>query len=41
MAGAAVLAMAILATGRRIRRIEGIGLLALYAGYLALTLTTH
>lgn len=41
MAGAAVLAMAILATGRRIRRIEGIGLLALYAGYLTLTLTTH
>jgi len=41
MAGAAVLAMAILATGRRLRRIEGVGLLALYAGYLALTLTTH
>ena len=41
MAGAAVLAMAILATGHRLRRAEGIGLLALYAGYLALTLTTH
>ena len=41
MAGAALLAMVILATSHRIRRIEGIGLLVLYAGYLALTFTAR
>jgi cation:H+ antiporter len=41
MLGATGLVMALLATDRRIRRLEGAALLALYAGYLALTLTTH
>lgn len=41
MLGATGLVMALLATDRRIRRLEGAALLGLYVGYLVLTLTTH